>query len=326
MGTGGLRRGVWGGLVGMAGLALTGCVQPPPPPVDPAMPVVAPAPPRPVAPPVAPPRSAESQTLVDYYARLQNTLLEQGLMRGDGGGPDTPFTDTQLARNFVRIALYDEYTGSGEDLRALPVLTSLHRWDQPIRMSVQFGPTIPIAQRSRDRASVATFAARLSRLTGVPIAQTDDRPNYFVLFLNEDERRNSEPLLRSLVPGIDAGSIRTFQTLPKDQLCVVITFTDGTSSSYATAIAIIRGEHPDLMRVSCIHEELAQGMGLANDSPQARPSIFNDDEEFGLLTTHDELLLKMLYDPRLHTGMSAAQAAPIARVIARELMGTAARS
>jgi hypothetical protein len=75
------------------------------------------------------------------------------------------------------------------------------------------------------------------------------------------------------------------------------------------------------MRLSCIHEELAQGMGLANDSPQARPSIFNDDEEFALLTRHDELLLRMLYDPRLSPGMTPAEAAPIARQIAAELMG-----
>ena len=59
---------------------------------------------------------------------------------------------------------------------------------------------------------------------------------------------------------------------------------------------------------------------LTLDSPAARPSIFNDDEEFGLLTTHDELLLQMLYDPRLTPGMTAAEAAPIARVIAREYM------
>ena len=110
--------------------------------------------------------------------------------------------------------------------------------------------------------------------------------------------------------------------LPRDQLCIVVAFSEGDASSYSRAIAIIRGEHPDLLRTSCIHEELAQGLGLANDSPQARPSIFNDDEEFGLLTTHDELLLKILYDPRLRIGMSAAEAAPIARQIAREIMAS----
>jgi hypothetical protein len=110
--------------------------------------------------------------------------------------------------------------------------------------------------------------------------------------------------------------------LPRDQLCIVIAFSEGGSASYAKAVAVIRAEHPTLLTTSCIHEELSQGLGLANDSPQARPSIFNDDEEFGLLTRHDELLLKMLYDKRFKTGMSAAEAAPIARVIAKELLGT----
>ena len=68
-------------------------------------------------------------------------------------------------------------------------------------------------------------------------------------------------------------------------------------------------------------EEVAQGLGLPNDSPTARPSIFNDDEEFALLTTQDELLLKMLYDPRLSPGMTPDEARPILREIADELVG-----
>ncbi|MEM7320471.1 MAG: DUF2927 domain-containing protein, partial [Pseudomonadota bacterium] len=50
-------------------------------------------------------------------------------------------------------------------------------------------------------------------------------------------------------------------------------------------------------------------------------SIFNDDDEFALLTSHDEKLLAMLYDPRLKQGMSADDARPVSRIIARELMG-----
>ncbi len=49
--------------------------------------------------------------------------------------------------------------------------------------------------------------------------------------------------------------------------------------------------------------------------------MFNDDDEFALLTRHDELLLKMLYDPRLHAGMTAEEATPVAREIANELLG-----
>jgi hypothetical protein len=70
-----------------------------------------------------------------------------------------------------------------------------------------------------------------------------------------------------------------------------------------------------------VHEEIAQGLGLPNDSPAARPSIFNDDEEFALLTRHDELLLRILYDERLSPGMEPDEARPIVRRIAEELVG-----
>jgi hypothetical protein len=70
-----------------------------------------------------------------------------------------------------------------------------------------------------------------------------------------------------------------------------------------------------------VHEELAQGLGLANDSPLARPSIFNDDEEFALLTPQDALMLRMLFDPRLQPGMSLDEARPIIDQMAQELLG-----
>jgi hypothetical protein len=289
----------------------------------------------PVAPPIAPSVAAPvpdlppepsqaSKDLAVYYGRLQNDLLTQGLLRGDGGGPDTPFTDTQLARNFVRIALFSEYRDDSDFQRPQTTLSSLRRWSEPIRMTVEFGDSVPGDQRDVDRASVSTYAARLSRVTGVPIRLTDTNPNFHVLFLGEDDRRAYGDTLRALIPTISDATVRTFVNLPRDQLCVVIGTFEAGKSSYSKAVAMIRAEHPSLMRSACIHEELAQGMGLANDSPGARPSIFNDDEEFALLTTQDELLLQMLYDPRLQTGMAPAVAAPIARQIARDYLAAGA--
>lgn len=280
-----------------------------------------PAAPTEPAPQITEPSEA-SRALSLHYARVQNDLLNQGLLRGDGGGPDTPFTDVMLTRNFVRVALFDEYRiGPDNQLEANPTVSRLRRWDQPVRMEVSFGNTIPQAQRDRDAASISAFSNRLSRLTGVPIRQTNEQPNFHVLVLNEDDRTGYADRLRRLVPGINEASVRAFVSPPRSTLCLAIAFSEGGGSTYSRAVILIRGEHPDLLRLACIHEELSQAMGLANDSPTARPSIFNDDEEFGLLTSHDELLLQMLYDPRLRPGMTAAQAAPIAREIATELTG-----
>ena len=304
--------------------ALAACDTLIPAPVPPAPP---PVPPAPVAPPPAPepaPPSAASRALSVYYQRLQNDLLTQGLLRGDGGGPDTPFTDTQLARNFVRIALFNEYRDDSDFSSPQATVSKLRRWEQPVRMAVSFGPSATPERVAMDTASVTAYAARLSRLTGLQIIQTDRNANFHVLFLNEDERRASADTLRSILPGISPQTLDALVGLPRDQLCVVVgTFRRG-GGRYQRAVAIIRAEHPNLMRSACIHEELAQGLGLANDSPQARPSIFNDDEEFGLLTSHDELLLRMLYDDRFETGMPPNVAAPIARQIAREYLADGA--
>jgi hypothetical protein len=276
------------------------------------------------APPVPPAgqglRSQESLALQARYRRLQDDLIGRGLMRADGGTADAPFTDTMLARNFVRIALFDEYRSDGSRSASGPVMSQLRRWEQPIRMEVRFGATVPAGQQVRDRATIRSFAARLERLSGIPITQVGADGNYVVLVVNEDDRRAMAPELRRIVPGISEGLVRTIIEMPPTLLCLVVAFSEGGSPVYSRAVAVIRGEHPDLLRTACVHEELAQGMGLANDHPLARPSIFNDDEEFALLTEHDELLMRILYDPRLRPGMTATEAAPVAAVIAAELM------
>ncbi|MDB5666009.1 MAG: hypothetical protein JWS11_2552, partial [Cypionkella sp.] len=66
-----------------------------------------------VIPEAAPlPETAASASARAYYAQVQQGLLAQGLLRTDGGGADTPYTDRMLADNFIRVALYDEYERS----------------------------------------------------------------------------------------------------------------------------------------------------------------------------------------------------------------------
>jgi hypothetical protein len=155
----------------------------------------------------------------------------------------------------------------------------------------------------------------------VPIATGAEDPNLRVLIWGEDDREGGAARLRAISPGIADALVRDIVNLPRSTLCLVFAPLDDAQAGYTRAVVLIRAELPPLLRTACIHEELAQGMGLVNDSPQARPSIFNDDDEFGLLTRHDELLLRMLYDDRLGAGMSVEEAAPVAATIAAELVG-----
>lgn len=306
-------------LLAVCALALAACdvpVEPVPiPPDRPATPVK-PAPPKPTGP------SEKSQRLAAYYTKVETQLVAQGLLRTDGGGPDTQFSRRMLLENFERIAFFDEYARGGGLTASFGTQSRLKRWEQPVRMSVEFGRNVSDAQKKADSAEVARYAARLSRISGHPITMSDSDPNYHVLYMSEDDSAELPGRIKAIVPNINQNALNIFNDLPRSIHCLVIAFSsEAGGHEYAKAIAVIRTEHPSLLRKSCVHEELAQGLGLANDSPKARPSIFNDDDEFALLTSHDELLLKMLYDRRLRAGMSWEQARPIAETIADELLG-----
>ena len=271
--------------------------------------------------PISAPDTGQSAAMRAYYAQVQQSLLSQGLLRTDGGGPDTPFTDRMLADNFIRIALYDEYDRTAAGPVQRETVSHLRRWETPIRVGLRFGASISTAQKATDRARIASYIARLSRITGHPMRMDDRNPNYFVYMVSEDERRAMGSELAANLPGVGPAEIDSVVNLPRSTYCLVYAMSQGRDQGYTRAVAIVRAEHPDLLRLSCIHEELAQGMGLANDSPRARPSIFNDDEEFALLTVQDELMLKMLYSPELRTGMTEAEATPIIRMLAARLLG-----
>ncbi|WP_341861164.1 DUF2927 domain-containing protein [Gymnodinialimonas sp. 57CJ19] len=269
----------------------------------------------------ASPPSELSQALARYYRSSEARLVGRGMLRTDGGGPDTPFTADELAANFERIALYDEYELVNGRFVARQSPSTLRRWTAPVRLQPHFGASVEAGRQAEDRAILGTYAARLTRLTGHSVRAVNSGGNYHVLFMNADALSDSAPLLRQLVPSINDATIREIQDMGRLTYCSIFAFSLTGTSEYIAAIAVIRDEHPDLLRRSCVHEEIAQGMGLPNDSRTARPTIFNDDEEFALLTRHDELLLRILYDDRLSIGMTPDQARPIVRQIARELVG-----
>lgn len=286
-------------------------------PVEPVLtPRARPAQPASAAAPVpVQPTSEESARLRAYFTSVQRAQLTQGLLRQDGGGVDTPYSADMLARNFRRIAFFSEYGGS------VGVSGRLRRYEAPVRMQVIHGPAMPPSERRQADRDVTAYAARLARATGHPISVAPN-PNFLVYFVSEDDRRETILGTAPDLLGLNPRDLAPIIDLGDDIYCAVISYRAvDNRAAYGASVAVIRTENPDLLRLSCIHEELAQGLGLANDSPDARPSIFNDDDEFALLTSHDELLLKILYDERLKTGMTLPEAEPVVRILARDVLG-----
>ena len=260
----------------------------------------------------------QARDLTQYYQRMEAQLVSQGHLRQErhvrGLDPQT------LAQNFMSIAMRTEYSPTGSNSAGY---SPLRRWEDPVRLAVRFGASVSAAQQRRDLAAVRGVVQRLHRATGHPIRMVDSGANFHVLVLSEAERANVRTTLLRLAPGLSRAAQSAVMRMRPDTLCLVMAIPHDTpENGFRQAIAIVRAEHPPRMRRSCMEEELAQGMGLSNDSPQARPSIFNDNQEFGVLTRHDELLLRMLYHDALRCGMAPRDVAPRIEALAQAALSS----
>jgi len=146
------------------------------------------------------------------------------------------------------------------------------------------------------------------------IAETESEWNFLILITTPEEQDEFSAVLAQLLPE----TVNTFDLWRQTPrlICVAHNLFSGENRNHiVSGLVSIGSETGGLLRRACLHEEIVQALGLANDHPDVRPSIFNDDGEFALLTEHDEHLLRILYDPRLEPGMTAVQARPIVRRI-----------
>ncbi len=263
--------------------------------------------------------TVSSSAARNYYEKLELRLVENGLLKTNGGA-DAGFDAAALASNFERIALYDEFQMRGRRLIRTNQATQIRRWENLVRVSIVFGDSVPDALRQRDMEFILDYLDHLEDIIGQEIEVTDSNPNFHIYILNSQEIYNFRS--RRPVAGTPSFGLISDQIsrMTVDTYCSVFTVTDqDTDHRYVAAVAVIKSEHPDLLRKACYHEEIAQGLGLTNDSRDARPSIFNDDDEYALLTYHDELLLRMLYSPEIRSGMTRSEAMPVIDRLARDL-------
>jgi hypothetical protein len=240
-------------------------------------------------------------------APLRATVVPQtDRLRADYNPQDVPFNAQTLGAAFRDIA-FNAFnavavaTGYGGVKR--DVLKSLSRWEKPIRWAVN-GDGVTDA----DREEVRRLLARISTLTGRRFLEIASlRPTLQIQFLTPASRKTKAakaapfPNAALALDALGDGGL----------VCTFLLYTDVDDSSIVKTLTLIRSEASGMVRRACLHKGILNSMGLRNSSPDARLSVLKDDEEFALMTYHDELLLRILYDPRLKTGMSEADAMPI---------------
>ncbi|MEM0923118.1 MAG: DUF2927 domain-containing protein [Pseudomonadota bacterium] len=257
----------------------------------------------------------------DYWVAYEANLQLDGKLRTERAPADAPFDRSDLALHFSKTAFgLDPEFLKDLDEEARADINVIRRWGGPIRYAVYgiLGET--------DRIALAEVTERISRASGIAMTPTRDPAaadwNLGIYVFGYDERR---AFLDHLRGDGDEALHALFAGLFSDEVICSGTMLRRTDESgnltaeFGHALVFIRAELPDTLRRSCIEEELAQGMGLIRDDDGVRPSLFNEDEEFALMTLHDEMLMRILYDPRLKPGMTKEEAMPIVHRIAAEL-------
>ncbi|MEO0821231.1 MAG: DUF2927 domain-containing protein [Pseudomonadota bacterium] len=253
------------------------------------------------------------QPTAEDYTRYEAALRAIGDLRTDRAPEDAPYSNADLVRNFSRIALRHEVdieeAGSEDNSAANP----LQRWEGPIRYRLYGSGATPA-----DRQEIERFLARIAVLTGRRVEPAESGVNLMILITEPEERPAVSRALESLHPSLAQG-FDLWRSSGRIVCAATNLVAERDGHSIVFGMIMIGAEVQGLLRRSCLHEEITQALGLGNDHPEVRPSIFNDDEEFALLTEHDEWLIRLLYDRRLRPGMVEAEALPLVREIIDEI-------
>ena len=246
----------------------------------------------------------------EHFAALQASLVSKGGLRTEIAPADAPYDRGDLERNFRLIAFRSEFPAAGDIIDEKP----LSKWRGTITWRIVGD------DRPSDHARMQALGARIEAATGLELreAEAAETPRMLIMYLSPEAR----PTMRSaLAQRFPEALLEMFDTWASQLwvVCYATTYRGGDGPWTSGALIGIRDELPDLLRDSCLDEEVVQALGLPNDDASVRPSIFNDDEEFAFMTRHDADLLRILYDPRLKPGMTEAEAAPIVRRIVDEM-------
>ena len=211
-----------------------------------------------------------------------------------------PPAPERLADRFELVAFYDEASG-GE----LP----LRRWEGPIRIQIGQADAAP------HLAAAGAVISTLDLLTPMPVRQRrdDEYANMLVLIGSWEEMEALWQQFPELAVGRDP-------ELRFDCMVSAYPGTGGQPYAIASALVLIDSVNLDAAHIRrCLAQEMTQALGLMNDIDDPDGTVFSSLTRRETLSRSDQNMVRILYDPRLETGMSRAEAMPIVRRIAAEL-------
>ena len=224
---------------------------------------------------------------------------------GVAAAAELPVTETRvdsLVRYFDVIVFGSEY-GKKQAQKVIA------KWDGTIRIAFHGRRVLPLHRRF-----VKNHLQTLADLT---------RLRFEILKSGEKEQSLDMDLFfvpraqmgKIPIPGVDP---RLIDKLAASGGCYFLSWPN-SESRIVKAVIVVNSERDKFGINHCLLEEIAQSLGLPNDSDLMRPSLFSDRDQLTEPSRTDKILLKALYHPRMKAGLTRTEALRAARKIIAEL-------
>ncbi|MBY8161014.1 DUF2927 domain-containing protein [Vibrio fluvialis] len=200
---------------------------------------------------------------------------------------------------FMQVALRNEYSAGSKPLV---------KWNKPVKVWIEH----KVSDSDLHEALALAQLNHLAAMTGHTVTRVAKREeaNLIWVFTQQSDWKNNvrremgAAAAKHIYGAVCLGNYRISSSTHEIVSASVVIPVDQARS------------HGKLL--ACVVEEVTQVMGLPNDSEKAYPSIFNDKTPDDLLSPLDVILLKLLYEPELKTGMSEQQVRPIVKTILKQ--------
>ncbi|MCC6983419.1 MAG: DUF2927 domain-containing protein [Bauldia sp.] len=151
------------------------------------------------------------------------------------------------------------------------------------------------------RADVQAFVSALPQAIGGLSLQLTPRAESANFIVHVVDRSQYATVARHLLPSLPPGEApgRCF-----------VSVTYGASGIARSEAVIVSDEGEYLFR-RCMVEEILQGLGPVNDSPDLSGSVFSEISRESDFVLFDRLILSALYHPAVRPGMSEAEVARV---------------
>ena len=198
----------------------------------------------------------------------------------------TQFSDAEIIDGFLKTAF-------GSELQRGEPANRIRKYEVPVRVFIDNR-----ARPDRQRLAAEIVADIRRKIDHIDMVAIDNRSNanVFVMLIRG---RDFAKTLRSYYGAQQAGNIER----SLEPQCL-------TGLAKTLPSEIIRSEVFLIADVSnfvfrdCAYEELLQALGPVNDVDFVPWTMFNDNVSLGYFGIYDQLLLNILYHPRIKAGMT----------------------